>query len=477
MRALLAATFLALVSCSTRDSSDGSSSGAPSDGGLPDGGRRTTYEHYDINHVLSTGQSDCTANGASPPLTKEQPFGNLSFDVGVMTGRNSPTEGCDAEGCKEYEQPTGFVPLVEGDRYHDYPVETMSSGFANQASVFARAWLASVGLPARHDILVSIHGRSGNTYWCLKKNPCRYLADQGYLSPFDEGLTQVKDAMRIAAAQNKTYVVRAVTAIHGGSDHYDRENELRTTVQRNDGKGEVGDYTEALLEWQRDYETSIRAITGQSEPIPLFISQFGSWTDVPASVIPVRQLAAHVRAPGKVIVVTPNYPFVHYEDCLHYSNHSQRRLGAYFAKAYQKVVVEGGVWEPLRPISITRDGAVLRVRFIVPVPPLVIDTTRVKDPGNYGFTYVDSTSSATIEDVSLDGPDAVKITLSNVPTGKDKKLRYALNAPVPDACPGPEKGARGNLRDSDTTVGFHVDESGKPYELHNWAVHFELDVP
>ena len=46
-----------------------------------------------------------------------------------------------------------------------------------------------------------------------------------------------------------------------------------------------------------------------------------------------------------------------------------------------------------------------------------------------------------------------KITLSATPTGADKKLRYALNAPVPQACPGPYAGARGNLRDSDTTQG------------------------
>ncbi|MBX3202100.1 MAG: hypothetical protein KF894_28480, partial [Labilithrix sp.] len=71
----------------------------------------------------------------------------------------------------------------------------------------------------------------------------------------------------------------------------------------------------------------------------------------------------------------------------------------------------------------------------------------------------------------------VTITLSAAPTGADRKLRYALNAPVPNACPGPTQGARGNLRDSDTTTGYHRDAQNNPYELFNWAVHFELDVP
>jgi hypothetical protein len=459
------------------DDNRSSASGSSPDDAGTDGSTARPYKHYDINHVLSTGQSDSVANGASPVLTKSQPFGNVSFDVGVMTGRNSASSSCDGDGCKEYDSPFDFIPLVEGDHFFSYGVETMSSGLANQASVFARAWLKdrSGNTEPAHDILVSLHGRSGNTYWCLRKGFCNYMP--GYLSPFDEALMQVSSARAIAASKGKSYVVRAVTAIHGGSDHYDRENEL-SFIERTDGSGEmVGNYAEALLEWQRDYETEIRAITGQTEPIPLFVSQFGSWTDTVTSAIPVRQLEAHVRAPGKVVVVTPNYPFTHYKDCLHYSNYSQRRLGAYFAKAYQKTVIEGESFEPLRPLSVTRAGHVLTLKFHVPVPPMVIDTTRVVDPGNYGFTYDDSTSSATITSVALVGPDTVTVTLSAPPSGEAKVLRYALNAPVPDACPGPTGGARGNLRDSDTTLAYHTDADGKAYELHNWAVHFELPVP
>ncbi|HVJ90127.1 MAG TPA: hypothetical protein VM580_10015, partial [Labilithrix sp.] len=279
----------------------------PNDAGTDAGAPPPSYKHYDINHVLSTGQSDSVANGASPYLTAQQPFGNLSFDVGVMTSKK-----CNGDGCKAYDTPKGFVPLVEGDKFFDYRVETMSAGFANQASLFATDWFTKTGLPVdHHDILVSLHGRSGNTYWCLRKDSCNYIP--GYIQPFAEALMQVESAKTLAAAQGKSYVVRAVTAIHGGSDHYDRENEL-SFIDRTDGTGLVGNYAEALMEWQRDYETEVRAITGQSESIPLLVSQFGSWTDTVASRIPVRQMEAHVKAHGKVVVVTPNYPFVHYQD-------------------------------------------------------------------------------------------------------------------------------------------------------------------
>ncbi|MBX3216084.1 MAG: hypothetical protein KF850_28850 [Labilithrix sp.] len=477
---------------SGRDADDAGTD-ADADGGADagtgvDAGPPITYVHYDVNHIISTGQSDAVANGAAPPLTLSQPFTNISFDVGVMTGRNSPTQGCDGDGCRQYETPTDFIPLTEGDRFlaiggqpMGFRVETMSSGLANQASVFAKDWFAQVGLTHEsHDILVSLHGRSGNTYWCLRRdvNPAPgfcYLPAT-YLSPFAEGLMQVASAKQLAADKGKSYVVRAVTAIHGGSDHYGNESEL-PNLSRNDGQGVVGNYAGALLEWQRDYEDEVRAITGQAEPIPLFVSQFGSYTDKTVSRIPVRQLEAHVTAPGKVIVVTPNYPFVHYADCNHYTNHSQRRLGAYFAKAYQKVVVEGGTFEPLRPISVARADNVITVKFVVPVPPITFDTTRVVNPGNFGFTYADSAATPTIANVAITAPDTVTITLSAAPTGADRKLRYALNAPVPNACPGPTQGARGNLRDSDTTTGYHRDAQNNPYELFNWAVHFEVDVP
>ncbi len=456
---------------------------------LPDASPTPSYKHYDINHVLSTGASDSVANGGSPVITTTQPFGNLSFDTGVMTAGT-----CNGNGCKVFQTPTSFVPLVEGDRFFNYGVETISSGLANQASVFASAWFAKVGLPAvPHDVLVSLHGRSGNEYWCLRQqtadvsagcNLCYYASTLGYLPPFEEALMQVQSAKALAQAAGKSYVVRAVTAIHGQGESDSNEQNF-TFLHSTDGSGRrLTSYTDALLDWQQDYDTKVRQITGQAEHIPLFVSQFGSMTTA-TSIIPQRQLDAHRLSGGKVVLVAPNYPFPHYTDCNHYTNHSQRWLGAYFAKAYQRVVVEGGTWEPTRPTSISRAGNIITVKYVVPVPPLVIDTQRVDAsndkfpvPPLYGFVYRDSTMSASITDVAVTAPDTVTITLSAAPTGQSRILRYAFESQLPEfRCPGPTSGARGNLRDSDTSVAYHLDANGKPYELFNWSVAFQLDVP
>ena len=466
---------------SANDGGADAPSDAPADAGL-------TYKHYDINHVLSTGASDAVANGGAPAITTTQPFTNVSFDTGVMTAGT-----CNGDGCKVFQTPSAFVPLVEGDKFFNYGVETMSSGLANQASWFATQWFGAVGLPyTSHDVLVSLHGRSGNEYWCLRRqtadlspgaNVCYYASTLGYVPAFNEALMQVQSAKTLAAAAGKTYVVRAVTAIHGQGESDSNEQNF-TFLHSTDGSGRrLMDYTDGLLDWQNDYEVEVRAITGQAEHIPLFISQFGSMTTA-SSVIPQRQLDAHTRSNGKVILVTPNYPFPHYSDCNHYTNHSQRWLGAYFAKAYQRVVVEGKKWEPTRPSSVQRVGNVITVKYVVPVPPLVLDTTRVSASGAdfpvppvNGFIYRDSTMSASITTVAVTAPDTVTITLSNAPTGADRVLRYAYESQVPALrCPGPQSGARGNVRDSDPSVSYHVDAAGNPYPLFNWSVAFEAQV-
>ena len=401
-----------------------------------------------LAHVLVTGQSNAVGFAARPVLTTTQPFQNVMFDVGVMTAGS-----CDDNGCREYAKPTKLVPLVEGDAYFDYPVETIASGLANESASLS---------PDSH-VLVSVHGRSGNSYACLRKGGCSFY-DGGYLSPFEEAMKQVEDAKRLASAEGLAYSVHAVAVIHGESDHYAPPFPLDGT---NGAPGAIQTYADALVEWQQDYDASIREITGQATPVPLLVSQMSNWNDRPDSDIPGRQLEAHERAPGKVVLVGPTYMLPFAEDCIHFTNHGERQLGEYFAKAYAHVL--GGGWEPVRPLGATRSGATVTVHFAVPSPPLVLDTDHVTNPGSFGFEWVDATGNATaIDSVEVTAPDTVTVQLASAPAGAGH-LRYAMRA-TPFTCPGPETGPRGNLRDSDTTPSMYG------YDLANWAVHFDLPV-
>jgi hypothetical protein len=418
------------------------------------------YVPFDVNHVISTGQSNSVAHEARTILTTTQPFSNLMFDVGVMT-----SGVCEAQGCRTYQKPTAFVPLVEGDSFW-YPVETMSSALANEGAMLATTKYAKPG----QDILVSLAGRNGLTYWCLRKGGCNFI-DPTYVNAFEENMRQVTDAKAIAAAAGKSYVVRMATAIHGESDDYAYATGAEEfPVDGTDGTPRsITSYADGLIEWQRDYETGVKAITGQAQAVPLLISQFSGWNDIATSRVSMLQYEAHVRAPGKVVLVTPAYTLDWDADCRHYTSKGERQLGEYFGKAYARIVLEGLPWEPVRPSKVTHVGNVVTASYVVPVPPLVLDTERVVDPGHYGYEVVDEGGTPiAITNVALGGPDSVTITLANAPTGK-AHLRYAFTG-VPHTCPGASSGPRGNLRDSDNTPSHYG------YSLFNWGVHFDVAI-
>src|SRR5262249_8018193 len=139
---------------------------------------------------------------------------------------------------------------------------------------------------------------------------------------------------------------------------------------------ELASYADALIEWQRDLETAVKAITGQSQDIPLLYSQHSGWNDIATSAVAQMQYEAHARSTGKIFLIGPGYALDSGVDCRHYSSDGERRLGEYFAKVYARVVIEGKRWEPVRPRDVSIAGATVTAKYYVPVPPLVIDTDR-----------------------------------------------------------------------------------------------------
>jgi len=374
-----------------------------------------------VNYVLIGGQSLSLGHG-SMVLSTEQPYANRMLSPGVRAGN----AGLDA-----------FVPLVESLQG---PVgETIASGLAN---LVAELELAA---GREHVMALSAHGISGQPYSVLKKGSASFAA----------GMAQVAAAAALAEAAGETFALRAVTVIHGESDHL----------------GNNQNYDESLLEWQSDYEADAIAITGQLHPVPLFLCQMSSFTKYGSATsrIPIDQLAAADARPDRIYVVGPKY-FLPYVDGVHLSGDGERWLGEHYAKAYRRVLVDGEPWIPLRPRALSRDGATITIDFEVPAPPLVLDEELVSNPGNYGFEFADTSGATpTIVDVSLVGETAVQITLDAPPIGGNRRVRYAYTG-IAGQPGGPMTGARGNLRDSDPTPSRH------DYPLYNWAVHFDVAV-
>jgi hypothetical protein len=225
-----------------------------------------------------------------------------------------------------------------------------------------------------------------------------------------------------------------VAVVHGEQDHQ---------------IGNTG-YEANLVQFQGDYDTDVKVITGQTGVIPMMLCQMHSWTKYASttSLIPLAQLAAAKNNPTKIFLVTPKYIFNYQTDGIHLTAADEKLLGQYYAKALASIL-SGAGWKPLWPISATRSGSVITIVFNVPKGDLALDTSLVVNPGNYGFEYTDASGSPpAISSVQVTARDTVKINLASTPSGSSKKVRYAFTG-VSGNNAGRLTGARGCLRDSD----------------------------
>lgn len=419
---------------------------------LPEDYENTDYENT-INHILITGQSLSVGETGFPALSLSQNYENLR-----MTGGR-------------------FEPLIENTTKSNVGenVETIASSFANNVTFASKN--------QKYQILISNNGLGGAEYAKLKKGTELY----------QNNINEIIAAQKISRQMGKKYQVPAVLVIHGETDN---------------ALGNGPKYSQFLEEWYKDYNTDIKAITGQSNDIFLFtdqMSSFGMDLATPKGIASpsttLGQLRASLQNP-RIILVGPKY-FLTYSDNLHLNNLSYRKWGEYFAKAYKQTILnqnskDSQSWKPLMPIKSTFGGNKIKIQFNIPKKPLILDTENVLAKENYGFEYIDETDENTNETESLNSldknidlensaknipsakiesvkivDDSVEITLDKVPTGKNKKIQYGLRADYLQNSPGSGTGALakgssgGNLRDSDDSSSLYGNF------LWNWAVHFE----
>jgi hypothetical protein len=309
---------------------------------------------------------------------------------------------------------------------------------------------------AARPIAMSLHASGGQAYVNLKKGTSTW------------GVAMVQVATIKASVDsipNHSYRPIAVTVVHGETDNF---------------QGNAPLYQGYLEEWQRDYETDIRAIVNSPVPIPMFVSQMNTgWTGEMA----VAQYKAHKDNPGKIFLIGPKYQYTYHTDNLHLRNVDSKHFGEMFAKVINEVVLKGNAWNPLMPTLVHRIDNVITVSYHIPVGNLEIDTSIVARRRNYGFDFVQTGGNvANIIDVQLvNGATKVQITLDSVPTGTNQLLRYGYScyksiSPNFADCGGSAEtlAVGGNIRDMDAQVSQAIGGTGMP--LYNWGVTFEEPV-
>lgn len=198
-------------------------------------------------------------------------------------------------------------------------------------------------------------------------------------------------------------------------------------------------YRDQLIAYREQWSADLAAITGQQGEIPMFTYQ----TLGPAGE---AQLMA-AGADPQIHLVGPHYavpsalnsrrPDGRAGDAIHLSADGERWWGEQVGKVMHRVLHRGEAWEPLRPrraeLDETRDSVL--VDFLVPRPPLVVDTTflarqEIAVKGGFsslaGFQVRDS-SGATVAlvAVTVDAPDRVRLRLAQpMPAGERWTVSY-----------------------------------------------------
>lgn len=221
-------------------------------------------------------------------------------------------------------------------------------------------------------------------------------------------------------------------------------------------------YRDQLIAYRKQWSNDLAAITGQPGEIPMFTYQ----TLGPAGE---AQLMA-ADADPQIHLVGPHYavpsalnsrrPDGRVGDAIHLSADGERWWGEQVGKVMHRVLHRGEKWEPLRPQRARLDGRrdSILVDFLVPRPPLVIDTTflprqeiAVKDGFSSlaGFQVRDgSGATVTLLEVVVDGPERVRIRLAKaLPTGERWTVSYGHPATfalgtIAAIRPGPEVDGR-----------------------------------
>jgi hypothetical protein len=415
---------------------------------------------WDWVGIVGTGQSLSVGALGTPVLATTQPYNNLKLDFGGATVA-PPFDPSIAT--------LTLVPLTEPLRptatsYPSaYPVnlygETPHAAMANQLTAMAMA-------AASHDY-VSVHtvvGESGQPMTVIKKNPTNLPADGTSGRAYDATLFEATAIKRLADAAGKSYGIGAIVITHGESD-------AGNTNYAND-----------LYQLLSDYNTDLAAITGQTTKIPMFASQQNS---VPAdtgsvSTSAVQVWKAGIAHPGEIVCTGPKYQYSYATDSahVHLSAKDYEKLGEKTAQVYFERVVLGHDWQPLQPTSATLSGAVITVKFHVPVPPLVWDDTLPAPHGalimewaaGRGFEILSSGVRQTIAAVEITAPDTVTITAGKDLSGTLVTVGYAATAEG-GTPPAAQPARWGHLRDSDPFVGS-VTQTPQP----NYCVAFQLNA-
>jgi hypothetical protein len=243
-------------------------------------------------------------------------------------------------------------------------------------------------------------------------------------------LNQVQGIKNIANAAGKTCKVELYSWTHG-------ESNITNTA---------AEYKALLIQLSSDMNADLSAITGQTELIKVVFYQLSIYSGVN---IQQAFFELFQEMPDRFFLSGPTYQYAWHTENLgaHFLNGQESfKYGLTSGYVNKRVSKDNFAWKPLYPVKFTYQSNVIEIDFFVPEGKLVLDTTVVTDPGNYGFNVFNASGTAVgITSVAIARPNTIRLICSgNITAGF--KVSYASKNGTVDTN-GRTTGSRGCLRD------------------------------
>lgn len=234
----------------------------------------------------------------------------------------------------------------------------------------------------------------------------------------------------------------------------------------------ISSYRAAMETLRAQYESVINAATGKSQSLHMFVGQLSNTIPYGGTAGTTKTnnigIAQYQEARDNALIHLASAQYARpYSDGEHLTSAGYRTEGEVIG------AVVGG-WlndntkSSLAPIEsgVVQSGTTITIPVAGCVGDLVIDTSRVSDPGNYGFVL----TGATIASVAVSGSGTTaKIVITKTDSTTATLISYASQG-IAGQNPGPVTGSRGCIRDSQTGTSL----SGLP--LYNDLCVFSIQL-
>ncbi len=234
----------------------------------------------------------------------------------------------------------------------------------------------------------------------------------------------------------------------------------------------ISSYRTAMETLRSQYESVINAATGETQSLHMFVGQLSNTIPYGGTAGTTKTnnigIAQYQEARDNALIHLASAQYARpYSDGEHLTSAGYRTEGEVIGS------VVGG-WlndntkSSLAPIEsgVVQSGTTITIPVAGCVGDLVIDTSRVTDPGNYGFVL----TGATIASVAVSGSGTTaKIVITKTDSTTATLISYASQG-IAGQNPGPVTGSRGCIRDSQTGTSL----SGLP--LYNDLCVFSIQL-